>query len=161
MLLSEQNIHFAELVSDRVYVLEKGQVRWQGRMAELAGDGAARAAAVDVIAHSWPGSFPRALGFRTSLADPLSGTTVTRQLKRLPLQNLPQPLRRHRQLRDRAGDADGVVDRGGDRGADRVDAAFARALEAERIERARRILGDQDVERAAPRARSASGSRRN
>jgi branched-chain amino acid transport system ATP-binding protein len=38
VLLSEQNIHFAELVSDRVYVLEKGQMQWQGRMSELAGD---------------------------------------------------------------------------------------------------------------------------
>ena len=38
VLLSEQNIHFAELVSDRVYVLEKGQMQWQGRMADLAGD---------------------------------------------------------------------------------------------------------------------------
>ncbi|MDP2297329.1 MAG: ABC transporter ATP-binding protein [Pseudolabrys sp.] len=35
ILLSEQNIHFAQLVSDRVYVLEKGQVRWQGTMAQL------------------------------------------------------------------------------------------------------------------------------
>ncbi len=35
VLLSEQNIHFAALVADRVYVLEKGQVQWQGRMAEL------------------------------------------------------------------------------------------------------------------------------
>jgi branched-chain amino acid transport system ATP-binding protein len=35
ILLSEQNIHFAQLVSDRVYVLEKGQIRWQGDMAEL------------------------------------------------------------------------------------------------------------------------------
>jgi branched-chain amino acid transport system ATP-binding protein len=38
ILLSEQNIHFAEIVSDRVYVLEKGQLRWEGRMAELAHD---------------------------------------------------------------------------------------------------------------------------
>ena len=38
VLLSEQNIHFAELVSDRVYVLEKGQLQWQGHMSELAGD---------------------------------------------------------------------------------------------------------------------------
>jgi len=38
VLLSEQNIHFAELVSDRAYVLEKGQVQWQGGMAELARD---------------------------------------------------------------------------------------------------------------------------
>lgn len=35
ILLSEQNIHFARLVSDRVYVLEKGQIRWQGSMAQL------------------------------------------------------------------------------------------------------------------------------
>src|SRR5262249_14895429 len=40
VLLSEQNIHFAGLVADRVYVLEKGQLRWQGRMADLAGDAA-------------------------------------------------------------------------------------------------------------------------
>jgi hypothetical protein len=32
ILLSEQNLHFAELVSDRAYVLEKGQIRWQGTM---------------------------------------------------------------------------------------------------------------------------------
>jgi branched-chain amino acid transport system ATP-binding protein len=42
VLLSEQNIHFAELVSDRVYVLEKGQLQWQGPMAELAKDKAAQ-----------------------------------------------------------------------------------------------------------------------
>ena len=35
ILLSEQNIHFARLVSDRVYVLEKGQIHWQGSAAEL------------------------------------------------------------------------------------------------------------------------------
>jgi branched-chain amino acid transport system ATP-binding protein len=36
ILLSEQNLHFAELVSDRAYVLEKGQIRFQGSMEELA-----------------------------------------------------------------------------------------------------------------------------
>lgn len=36
ILLSEQNVHFAELVSDRAYVLEKGQIQWTGGMAELA-----------------------------------------------------------------------------------------------------------------------------
>ncbi|HTO63654.1 MAG TPA: ABC transporter ATP-binding protein [Bradyrhizobium sp.] len=36
ILLSEQNVHFARLVSDRVYVLEKGQIRWHGSMAGLA-----------------------------------------------------------------------------------------------------------------------------
>jgi branched-chain amino acid transport system ATP-binding protein len=35
ILLSEQNIHFARLVSDRVYVLEKGQIHWQGSMDAL------------------------------------------------------------------------------------------------------------------------------
>jgi branched-chain amino acid transport system ATP-binding protein len=42
VLLSEQNIHFAELVSDRAYVLEKGQLQWHGPMAELATDVAAQ-----------------------------------------------------------------------------------------------------------------------
>jgi branched-chain amino acid transport system ATP-binding protein len=44
ILLCEQNMHFAELVSDRAYVLEKGQIRWQGTMAELAADDAVRRA---------------------------------------------------------------------------------------------------------------------
>ena len=35
ILLSEQNMHFAELVSDRAYVLEKGQMRYAGSMQEL------------------------------------------------------------------------------------------------------------------------------
>jgi branched-chain amino acid transport system ATP-binding protein len=35
ILLSEQNIHFARLVSDRVYVLEKGQIHWKGSVAQL------------------------------------------------------------------------------------------------------------------------------
>jgi branched-chain amino acid transport system ATP-binding protein len=38
ILLSEQNVHFARLVSDRVYVIEKGQIRWQGTMDALDGD---------------------------------------------------------------------------------------------------------------------------
>jgi branched-chain amino acid transport system ATP-binding protein len=36
ILLSEQNVGFAQLVSDRAYMLEKGQIRWSGTMAELA-----------------------------------------------------------------------------------------------------------------------------
>lgn len=35
ILLSEQNMRFAELVSDRAYVLEKGQIRHEGSMTEL------------------------------------------------------------------------------------------------------------------------------
>lgn len=38
ILLSEQNVHFAALVSDRAYVLEKGHIRYHGTMAELSGD---------------------------------------------------------------------------------------------------------------------------
>jgi branched-chain amino acid transport system ATP-binding protein len=38
ILLSEQNVQFAELVSDRAYMLEKGQIRWEGTMAELTAD---------------------------------------------------------------------------------------------------------------------------
>jgi branched-chain amino acid transport system ATP-binding protein len=38
ILLSEQNVHFAELVSDRAYVLEKGQLQWSGSMAQLVGN---------------------------------------------------------------------------------------------------------------------------
>jgi branched-chain amino acid transport system ATP-binding protein len=48
VLLSEQNIHFAELVSDRVYVLEKGQLQWQGRMMDLARDVAAQRSLLSV-----------------------------------------------------------------------------------------------------------------
>ncbi|HTS53255.1 MAG TPA: ABC transporter ATP-binding protein [Burkholderiales bacterium] len=36
VLLSEQNLHFARLVCDRAYVIEKGQVRFEGSMPELA-----------------------------------------------------------------------------------------------------------------------------
>jgi branched-chain amino acid transport system ATP-binding protein len=48
ILLSEQNMHFAELVSDRAYVLEKGQIRYQASMAELARNEAVRRAYLSV-----------------------------------------------------------------------------------------------------------------
>jgi branched-chain amino acid transport system ATP-binding protein len=35
VLLSEQNLHFARLVSDRACVLEKGAIRWEGGMEAL------------------------------------------------------------------------------------------------------------------------------
>jgi branched-chain amino acid transport system ATP-binding protein len=44
ILLCEQNLHFAELVSDRAYVLEKGQIVHQATMAELAADEGVRRA---------------------------------------------------------------------------------------------------------------------
>ncbi|WP_348752835.1 ABC transporter ATP-binding protein [uncultured Aquincola sp.] len=48
ILLSEQNMHFAELVSDRAYVLEKGQMRYTGSMAELAANEEVRRAYLSV-----------------------------------------------------------------------------------------------------------------
>jgi branched-chain amino acid transport system ATP-binding protein len=48
ILLSEQNMHFAELVSDRAYVLEKGQIRFTGSMDELAANEAVRRAYLSV-----------------------------------------------------------------------------------------------------------------
>jgi branched-chain amino acid transport system ATP-binding protein len=38
ILLSEQNVRFAEAVSDRVYVIEKGVIRFHGGVEELRGD---------------------------------------------------------------------------------------------------------------------------
>ncbi|MYN13286.1 ATP-binding cassette domain-containing protein [Pusillimonas sp. TS35] len=40
VLLSEQNIHFARLVADRAYVLERGVIRYEGAMDDLAADDA-------------------------------------------------------------------------------------------------------------------------
>ena len=48
ILLSEQNMHFAQLVSDRAYVLEKGQLRFSGTMDALADDEAVRRAYLSV-----------------------------------------------------------------------------------------------------------------
>ena len=48
ILLSEQNMHFAALVSDRAYVLEKGQIRYQASMAELAANEDVRRAYLSV-----------------------------------------------------------------------------------------------------------------
>ncbi len=48
VLLSEQNLHFASAVSDRAVVIEKGAVRFEGTMDELAGNGAVRQAYLSV-----------------------------------------------------------------------------------------------------------------
>ena len=48
ILLSEQNMHFAELVSDRAYVLEKGQIRYEGAMTELSANEEVRRAYLSV-----------------------------------------------------------------------------------------------------------------
>ena len=48
ILLCEQNMHFAELVSDRAYVLEKGQIRHQSTMAALAENDAVRRAYLSI-----------------------------------------------------------------------------------------------------------------
>ncbi|WP_246149227.1 ABC transporter ATP-binding protein [Skermanella pratensis] len=38
IILSEQNLHFARLVGDRAYVIEKGRIRFGGTLEELAAD---------------------------------------------------------------------------------------------------------------------------
>lgn len=43
ILLSEQNLHFAQEVADRAYIIEKGQIRFSGSMAELAANDDVRA----------------------------------------------------------------------------------------------------------------------
>jgi branched-chain amino acid transport system ATP-binding protein len=43
VLLSEQNLHFATLVSDRAYIIEKGRIRYQGTIEALMRDEAVRA----------------------------------------------------------------------------------------------------------------------
>ncbi|MHB8667344.1 MAG: ABC transporter ATP-binding protein [Burkholderiales bacterium] len=48
VLLSEQNLHFAKRVADRAYIIEKGHIRYQGTMAELAADAQLRAAYLSV-----------------------------------------------------------------------------------------------------------------
>ncbi|WP_374466875.1 ABC transporter ATP-binding protein [Ferrovibrio sp.] len=42
VLLSEQNLHFAQMVADRAYIIEKGRIRYSGTMAELAANAAVR-----------------------------------------------------------------------------------------------------------------------
>ena len=42
VLLSEQNLHFCQSVADRAYIIEKGQIRFAGSMAELMADAALR-----------------------------------------------------------------------------------------------------------------------
>ena len=42
VLLSEQNLHFASAVADRTYIIEKGAIRHEGRMADIAADAALR-----------------------------------------------------------------------------------------------------------------------
>ena len=42
VLLSEQNLHFAAAVADRTYIIEKGAIRHEGRMADIAADAALR-----------------------------------------------------------------------------------------------------------------------
>ena len=43
VVLSEQNLHFAEAVCDRAYIIEKGRIRYEGTMAALMADDDARA----------------------------------------------------------------------------------------------------------------------
>ncbi len=38
VLLSEQNLYFASAVADRTYIIEKGAIRYEGRMADIVAD---------------------------------------------------------------------------------------------------------------------------
>ncbi len=48
VILSEQNLAFAIRLADRAYIIEKGEIRYEGAMAELAADDAVRAAYLTV-----------------------------------------------------------------------------------------------------------------
>jgi branched-chain amino acid transport system ATP-binding protein len=48
VLLSEQNLHFASVVSDRAYVIERGQIRYEGTIEELSRNEAVRDAYLTV-----------------------------------------------------------------------------------------------------------------
>jgi branched-chain amino acid transport system ATP-binding protein len=48
VLLSEQNLYFAGAVADRAYIIEKGAIRHEGRMADIAADAALREAYLSV-----------------------------------------------------------------------------------------------------------------
>ena len=48
VLLSEQNMRFAEHVADRATIIEKGRIRYEGTMQELARDEEVRAAYLTV-----------------------------------------------------------------------------------------------------------------
>jgi branched-chain amino acid transport system ATP-binding protein len=43
VVLSEQNLHFAALVADRAYIIEKGRIRYSGTMADLGANESVRA----------------------------------------------------------------------------------------------------------------------
>ncbi len=42
ILISEQNLHFAKLISDRAYVIERGRIRFEGTIAAIESDPAVR-----------------------------------------------------------------------------------------------------------------------
>ena len=48
IVLSEQNLKFAARLADRAYIIEKGQIRWEGAMARLLEDEATRRAYLTV-----------------------------------------------------------------------------------------------------------------
>lgn len=48
VLLSEQNLYFASAIADRAYIIEKGAIRHQGRMADIQADAGLREAYLGV-----------------------------------------------------------------------------------------------------------------
>src|SRR5262245_48305884 len=83
-------------------------------------------------------------GFRYRSTHPTAPRSIlAKDSSPLP-ENLLQPLRRDRQPRDGAGYGDSVLKRIGDRRTARGYAALAGALDAERVEVGREILGEDD-----------------
>ena len=48
VILSEQNLRFATQLADRAYIIEKGHIRYEGTMVDLAADDAVRNAYLTV-----------------------------------------------------------------------------------------------------------------
>jgi branched-chain amino acid transport system ATP-binding protein len=48
VLLSEQNLHFAAMVADRAYIIEKGRIRYHDSMAALSADAPLRASYLSI-----------------------------------------------------------------------------------------------------------------
>ena len=48
IVLSEQNVKFARRLCDRAYIIEKGQIRFEGALAELDADETTRRAYLSV-----------------------------------------------------------------------------------------------------------------
>src|SRR6516225_8499833 len=164
IFLGASSIHLTEMIDDgairRVYAQRTrtldpaGEGDWGS--AGLSGHCAVARA---IPASLWPDLFrpstssvicrrcgcPPEASEATPFCERLCAGMTNEKIELPPAQQPPQPLRRDRQSPHRAGHADRIVDGRGDSRADRGDATFAGALDAERIERGGVILAQQNV----------------